>query len=217
MWFLASVLGSLPLGGVVREWESVSHLKEILTPGVLFLRLCVGKDSHWGCGSSLPIRKVFPFGMFLKSESFSHLKGDAPLRWVHFTDATLQVSLSWNLYYSHFCAFWIDWRLELWLGSCLTSWGHHLGWFWCMLHGEWCECESECGWWIVNNEWWMVSCECYMVNGVYVNVWKLQPDVATWGYNLKLQLAIANCQPPRSRDRKRPWIAPRIVDCAIIM
>ena len=57
-----------------------------------------------------------------------------------------------------------------------------------------------------------VNYECYMVNGVNVNVRKLQPDVATCGYNMKLQLAIANCQPSRSRDHRRPWIAPNIVD-----
>jgi hypothetical protein len=51
MWFFVGfrTLGSLPLGDVVREWESVSNLKDIIpTRGVLFLRFCVGKDSPLG-------------------------------------------------------------------------------------------------------------------------------------------------------------------------
>ena len=58
-------------------------LEETLTLEFCFLDSVLRKLPLGGAVLDLHIRKVFPFGMFVKSESFSHLKGDAPL-WVRF-------------------------------------------------------------------------------------------------------------------------------------
>ena len=60
-------------------------LEETLTLEFCFLDYVLRKLPLGVAVLDLRIRKVFPyaFGMFVKSESFSHLKGDAPL-WVRF-------------------------------------------------------------------------------------------------------------------------------------